>query len=44
MAHEVEFKQVREHWEVYVDGNFFCSADSYLEAAEEYYKARYENE
>lgn len=36
---EVEIKQVRGHWEVYIDGKFFCSADSYIEAAKEVYEA-----
>lgn len=26
---------VRGYWEAYVNGEFFCSADSYLEAAQE---------
>ena len=40
--HEVEIKQVMGHWEVRVNGEFFCSADSYTEAMNEllevYYK------
>ena len=32
---EVKIKQVRGHWEVYLDGEFYCSADSYTEAVEE---------
>lgn len=28
----IEYVQVRGHWEVYVNGEFFCSADSYHEA------------
>lgn len=29
---EIEFVPTRGHWEVYVNGEFFCSADSYIEA------------
>lgn len=39
--HDVQIKQVRGHWEVYVNGEFFCTADSYLEAVmeiNEFYK------
>lgn len=32
---EVKIIQVRGHWEVYLDGEFYCSADSYTEAFEE---------
>ena len=32
---EVKITQVRGHWEVYFDGEFYCSADSYTEAVEE---------
>lgn len=32
---EVEIIQNRGHWIVYVNGEFFCTADSYLEAAKE---------
>ena len=32
---EVKIIQVRGHWEVYLDGEFYCSADSYTEAVEE---------
>ena len=32
---EVKIIQVRGHWEVYLDGEFYCSADSYIEAGEE---------
>lgn len=35
----VEIKQIRGHWEVYVNGEFFCSADSYVEAVREFYEA-----
>lgn len=32
---EVKIIQVRGHWEVYLDGEFYFSADSYTEAVEE---------
>lgn len=32
---DVQIKQVRGYWEVYVNGEFFCTADSYLEAVME---------
>ena len=32
---EVKITQVRGHWEVYLDGEFYCSADSYTEVVEE---------
>ena len=32
---EVKITQVRGHWEIYLDGEFYCSADSYTEAVEE---------
>lgn len=35
--HEVSIQQVREHWDVYINGEFFCSADSYGEAVKEIY-------
>lgn len=38
---DVQIKQVRGYWEVYINGKFFCTADSYLEAVMEinnYYK------
>lgn len=44
MTNEVEIKQVKGHWEVYLNGEFFCSADSYLEAAREFDKARFKYE
>lgn len=34
-VHEVEIKQVMEHWEVHINGEFFCTADSYTEAVNE---------
>ncbi len=33
--HEIEIKPVMEHWQVYINGKFFCSADSYNEAIDE---------
>lgn len=30
-----EIKPVREHFEVYHNGKFFCSADTYVEAERE---------
>lgn len=33
--HNVELKQVCGHWEVRVDGKFFCTADTQLEAIRE---------
>lgn len=35
---EVKIIQVRGHYEVYTDGEFFCSADSYVEAVNELYE------
>ena len=32
---DVRIVQVRGHWEVYINGDFFCSADNYLEAVRE---------
>ncbi len=37
-AHDIQIKQVRGHWEVYINGEFFCTADSYDEAVNEVYK------
>lgn len=37
--HDVVIKEVRGYWEVYVNGEFFCSADSYIEAVNELYEA-----
>lgn len=34
---DLTIKQIRGHFEVYVNGNFFCTADSYLEAIREVY-------
>lgn len=36
---EVQIKQIRGHWEVYVNGVFFCASDSYIEAVNELHKA-----
>lgn len=33
--HNVEMKQVFGHWEVYIDGKFFCTADTPMEAIRE---------
>lgn len=35
--YDVKIKQVRGHWVVYVNGKFFCTADSYIEAVNELY-------
>lgn len=34
-VHEVQIRQVKEHWEVRINGEFFCTADSYVEAVNE---------
>ena len=34
---DVHITQTRGHWEVYVNGEFLCSADSYVEAINELY-------
>lgn len=36
---EVQIKQVRGYFEVYVNGEFFCSTDNYIEAVNELYEA-----
>lgn len=33
--YNVELKQVFGHWEVYIDGKFFCTADTPMEAIQE---------
>lgn len=33
--HEVRIAQVRGYWEVHINGEFFCSADTYSEAVNE---------
>ena len=35
----VEIKRERDHFVVYVDGEFFCTADTHLEAVQELEKA-----
>lgn len=37
--HDVHIEQTRGHWEVHVNGEFFCSADSYTEAINEFREA-----
>ena len=32
---EIKIEQTRGHWEVYINGQFFCSTDSYSEAVNE---------
>lgn len=32
---EIKIEQTHGHWNVYVNGQFFCSADSYSEAVNE---------
>lgn len=36
---DVQIKQTLGHFEVYVNGKFFCSTDSYIEAINELYEA-----
>lgn len=36
---EVQIKHTRGHFEVYVNGEFFCTTDSYTEAVNELYEA-----
>lgn len=38
-VHEVEIKQVGGYWEVNINGEFFCTADSYTEAVNELQEA-----
>lgn len=35
MSDDVEIKQIHSHWEVYINGEFYCSADNYTEAVDE---------
>ena len=35
---DVQIKLVRGYWEVYINGEFFWTADNYLEAINEIYK------
>lgn len=44
MNGEIKIVQNRGHWEVYLNGEFFCSADSYIEAARELDKERNKHE
>lgn len=37
---DYEIKRVKEHYELYIDGVFYCSADTFMEAAEELEKLR----
>ena len=37
--HNVKIEQVRGHWEVSINGDFFCSTDSYSEALNELWAA-----
>lgn len=34
-VNEVQIVQVKNHWEVHINGAFYCSADSYNEAVKE---------
>ena len=36
---DVRIKQTRGYFEVYVNGEFFCATDSYIEAVNELYEA-----
>ena len=33
--HEIKIKQTRGHWVVSINGQFFCTADTYSEAVNE---------
>ena len=35
MQKEIDIKRDRDHFVVYINGNFYCTADSYDEAIEE---------
>lgn len=35
---EIRVFQTRGHWEVYIDGKFYCSGDTYNEALNEVLK------
>ena len=39
---KIEAISVRGHYEIFVDGKFYCSADTQTEAAEEIEKLRFE--
>ena len=32
---EIKIEQVKEHYEVHINGKFYCSADTYSEAVNE---------
>lgn len=38
MPTDIQIKQTRGYFEVYVNGDFFCTADTYLEAVKEVYE------
>lgn len=38
MTTDIQIKQTRGYFEVYVNGDFFCTADNYLEAVKEVYE------
>lgn len=40
MNEDYKITPVREHYEVYLNGEFFCSADTYREAENEIVKRR----
>lgn len=35
MPNDVKIEQIRGHWEVHIEGKFFCSADTMEEALNE---------
>ena len=39
--HNIKMEKVKEHYEVYINGEFYCSADNPVEAAREIEEARY---
>lgn len=41
---EYEIKHVKDHYEVYINGEFYCSADNMVEAANEITKYIEEHE
>lgn len=38
---QFKMEKVQEHYEVYINGEFYCSADNPIEAAKEIEAARY---
>lgn len=38
-VNDLIIKRVRGHFEVYVNGEFFCTTDSYIEAINEVFEA-----